>query len=250
MAGATPTSRPTRGCSRACAPRAATVATLCVNHRSVPAILREVERVVAPVMVRAPGLQPAFEPLAPSAARESAPGFAAGGRAPVEFWLPAECDERRGPARDARLRSRRARGARARARPARAARRPRRRVARRRRAVPQPRRLGRLPRRAARGGDSVRGRRRPHLLPAARDRRRGGLRVLRARPERSARAAHAVAVERRGRSGRGVAAALGGRVSRARPRGSAPTRARSPRSSRCSARWRRRSTAACRGSTA
>ena len=29
------------------------VGTLCVNHRSVPAILREVERVVAPVMVRA-----------------------------------------------------------------------------------------------------------------------------------------------------------------------------------------------------
>jgi ATP-dependent helicase/nuclease subunit A len=70
-----------------------TVATLCVNHRSVPAILREVERVLAPVMVREPGLQPAFEPLAPSEQRESAPGFTSAGRAAVEFWLPAECDE-------------------------------------------------------------------------------------------------------------------------------------------------------------
>src|SRR5262249_40584400 len=65
------------------------VGTLCVNHRSVPAILREVERVVAPVMERAQGLQPEFEPLAPSVERESSPGFCAGGRAPVEFWLPA-----------------------------------------------------------------------------------------------------------------------------------------------------------------
>ena len=70
------------------------VGTLCVNHRSVPAILREVERVIAPVMVRAPGLQPAFEALAPSTERETAEGFAAGGRGPVEFWLPALCDER------------------------------------------------------------------------------------------------------------------------------------------------------------
>jgi ATP-dependent helicase/nuclease subunit A len=69
------------------------VGSLCVNHRSVPAILDEVERVVGPVMVRAPALQPAFEPLVPSAERESAAGFGAGGRAAVEFWLPALCDE-------------------------------------------------------------------------------------------------------------------------------------------------------------
>jgi ATP-dependent helicase/nuclease subunit A len=69
------------------------IGTLCVNHRSVPAILREVERVIAPVMVRDPGLQPSFESLAPSEQRESSPGFCAGGRAPVEFWLPALCDE-------------------------------------------------------------------------------------------------------------------------------------------------------------
>jgi ATP-dependent exoDNAse (exonuclease V) beta subunit len=67
------------------------VGSLCVNHRSVPTILAEVERVVAPVMVRAPALQPAFEALAPSAAREMAEGFTAGGRAPVEYWLPARC---------------------------------------------------------------------------------------------------------------------------------------------------------------
>jgi ATP-dependent helicase/nuclease subunit A len=69
------------------------VGTLCVNHRSVPAILSEVERVIAPVMVRAPNLQPAFEALAPSDAREAASGFAAGGRAAVEFWLPAACEQ-------------------------------------------------------------------------------------------------------------------------------------------------------------
>ncbi len=69
------------------------VGTLSVNHRSVPAILREVERVVAPVMVQVAGLQPAFEALAPSEEREASPGFAAGGRAAVEFWLPVECDD-------------------------------------------------------------------------------------------------------------------------------------------------------------
>jgi len=69
------------------------VGSLCVNHRSVPAILREVEHTVAPVMEREVGLQPAFEALAPSADRETAQGFAAGGRGPVEFWLAAECDE-------------------------------------------------------------------------------------------------------------------------------------------------------------
>jgi ATP-dependent helicase/nuclease subunit A len=69
------------------------VGTLCVNHRSVPAILREVERVIAPVMERAPNLQPEFESLAPSPEREASLGFAAGGRACVEFWLPAECDD-------------------------------------------------------------------------------------------------------------------------------------------------------------
>ncbi len=62
---------------------------LSVNFRSVPAILDEVERVVAPVMIREPGLQPSFQPLVPS--RESAePSPAEAGRfAPVEYWVSA-----------------------------------------------------------------------------------------------------------------------------------------------------------------
>ena len=69
------------------------VGSLCVNHRSVPAILDEVERVVRPVMRRAPGLQPAFEPLAPSEALETEAGFEHAPHAPIEHWLPAELDE-------------------------------------------------------------------------------------------------------------------------------------------------------------
>ncbi|MEP0774838.1 MAG: UvrD-helicase domain-containing protein, partial [Acidobacteriota bacterium] len=38
---------------------------LSVNFRSVPAILAEVERVIAPAMVEKPGVQPAFQPLLP-----------------------------------------------------------------------------------------------------------------------------------------------------------------------------------------
>ncbi len=68
------------------------VGSLCVNHRSVPEILAEVERVIRPVMRREPGLQPGFEALVPSAEHEAAVGFDAGGRAPVEFWVSAECD--------------------------------------------------------------------------------------------------------------------------------------------------------------
>jgi ATP-dependent helicase/nuclease subunit A len=56
------------------------VGTLCVNHRSVPAILREVERVVAPVMVRKPRCSPLRGARAQREAR-GAPGFTAGGRA-------------------------------------------------------------------------------------------------------------------------------------------------------------------------
>ena len=57
---------------------------LSVNHRSVQAILEEVERVVAPVMRPEPGLQPAFEPLV--ARPDAEPGD------PVEYWLPARLD--------------------------------------------------------------------------------------------------------------------------------------------------------------
>ncbi len=39
---------------------------LSVNYRSGPGILDEVNRLLAPVMLRAPGLQPAYEPLVPA----------------------------------------------------------------------------------------------------------------------------------------------------------------------------------------
>jgi len=68
------------------------VASLVVNFRSAPAILDEVARLVAPVMESAPGLQPAFEALVASERTRGLPGFTAGGRAPVEHWLPARID--------------------------------------------------------------------------------------------------------------------------------------------------------------
>jgi ATP-dependent helicase/nuclease subunit A len=70
---------------------------LSVNHRSVPAVLDEVERVVAPVMLRRPGLQPAFEPLVASEARAAEPGYADAVCAPVEHWLPVGLDEAGAP---------------------------------------------------------------------------------------------------------------------------------------------------------
>ncbi|MDD5564023.1 MAG: UvrD-helicase domain-containing protein [Thermoanaerobaculaceae bacterium] len=60
---------------------------LSVNFRSLPVILDEVGRVVAPVMVRQDGVQPAFQPLLPSPARAAAPPAIAGRRAPVEHWV-------------------------------------------------------------------------------------------------------------------------------------------------------------------
>ncbi len=61
--------------------------TLAENFRSVPAILEEVARTVAPVMVERPGLQPRFEPLVPCARLAAEPGFAREPRAPVEHWV-------------------------------------------------------------------------------------------------------------------------------------------------------------------
>jgi ATP-dependent helicase/nuclease subunit A len=66
---------------------------LSVNQRSLPAVLDEVERVIEPVMLREEGVQPAFEPLVPSAANaqrrfEAAPRFAG-----VEYWIAARWDE-------------------------------------------------------------------------------------------------------------------------------------------------------------
>jgi ATP-dependent helicase/nuclease subunit A len=70
------------------------VEPLVENFRSVPAILSEVARVIAPVMREAPGLQPAFEPLLACDRRREDPGFVRGdhleglgGRAPVEHWI-------------------------------------------------------------------------------------------------------------------------------------------------------------------
>jgi len=63
------------------------VERLIENFRSVPAILSEVARVIAPVMREAPGLQPPFEPLLACDRRRDDPGFARAGRAPVEHWV-------------------------------------------------------------------------------------------------------------------------------------------------------------------
>jgi ATP-dependent helicase/nuclease subunit A len=68
------------------------VVPLVVNFRSAPAILAEVERLVAPVMEPVPGLQPAFEPLVASEKTRGLAGFTAGERAAVEHWLPARSD--------------------------------------------------------------------------------------------------------------------------------------------------------------
>lgn len=57
------------------------------NFRSVPAILDEVERVMAPVMTERPGLQPRFEALVPCPELAGLPGFAREPRAPVEYWV-------------------------------------------------------------------------------------------------------------------------------------------------------------------
>ncbi|MFQ5349819.1 MAG: UvrD-helicase domain-containing protein, partial [Thermoanaerobaculia bacterium] len=70
--------------------------SLCRNFRSAPPILAEVERVVAPVMVQAEGLQPQFEPLLPSHATRDRAGFARDGWAPVELWVAAFGSSRRG----------------------------------------------------------------------------------------------------------------------------------------------------------
>ena len=62
--------------------------SLSVNHRSVPAVLEEVERCVAPVMRPMAGLQPAFESLVASEALAGETGFDSLDFAPVEHWLP------------------------------------------------------------------------------------------------------------------------------------------------------------------
>ncbi len=63
------------------------VVRLSVNFRSVPAVLDEVERVIAPVMLLRADLQPSFEPLVPSEKHARDPGFREGDTAPVEHWI-------------------------------------------------------------------------------------------------------------------------------------------------------------------
>ena len=61
---------------------------LSVNFRSVPKVLDEVERVIAPIMDAVPGLQPAFQPLIACPDHAGAKGFCVDRLRPVEYWLP------------------------------------------------------------------------------------------------------------------------------------------------------------------
>jgi ATP-dependent helicase/nuclease subunit A len=70
-----------------------TVHTLSENFRSVPAVLAEVERTIAPVMPAIAGVQPPFVPLLPCPEKELAAGFVRRTprqRRPVEHWAAAE----------------------------------------------------------------------------------------------------------------------------------------------------------------
>ncbi len=58
---------------------------LAVNFRSQAEVLAEVERVVEPVMIAEPGLQPPYRPLAVGV--EATPPPAGTGRARVEYWI-------------------------------------------------------------------------------------------------------------------------------------------------------------------
>jgi ATP-dependent helicase/nuclease subunit A len=66
--------------------RGAVYGRLAMNFRSLPAILDEVERVLAPLLVAEPGLQPAFERLRPSPKR-SERGRELAEFAAVEHWV-------------------------------------------------------------------------------------------------------------------------------------------------------------------
>jgi ATP-dependent helicase/nuclease subunit A len=65
---------------------------LSVNYRSVPDVLEEVERVIAPIMEEHAGLQPRFQPLIPASTLVGADGFRAEGRASVEYWISVAWD--------------------------------------------------------------------------------------------------------------------------------------------------------------
>jgi ATP-dependent helicase/nuclease subunit A len=63
---------------------------LCVNHRSLQAILDEVERVIRPAMHEQHGVQPCFQPLVADRAGEDHQGAPA----PVEYWVSRKLRER------------------------------------------------------------------------------------------------------------------------------------------------------------
>ena len=63
---------------------------LCVNYRSVPAVLEEVARVVEPAMVFERGVQPEFQALLPCERLEGTAGSGTPGLAAVEYWVSAE----------------------------------------------------------------------------------------------------------------------------------------------------------------
>jgi ATP-dependent helicase/nuclease subunit A len=71
-----------------------TVRRLCVNYRSTPRILEEVDRVIEPVMRERRGVQPRFQRLVSSAERSSPSIFESGRFAAVEHWLPTAFDTR------------------------------------------------------------------------------------------------------------------------------------------------------------
>jgi ATP-dependent helicase/nuclease subunit A len=67
------------------------------NFRSVPAVLEEVDRAIAPVMEPRAGLQPAFSSLQPSDDLKDDPGFWRAARSPIEYWVswtPDKADTR------------------------------------------------------------------------------------------------------------------------------------------------------------
>ena len=65
---------------------------LCINYRSVPAVLEEVERVIGPAMHFADGVQPPFERLLPCEERAGVAGSGTPGLPAVEYWVSAAWD--------------------------------------------------------------------------------------------------------------------------------------------------------------
>jgi len=74
--------------------RGAEEGRLAMNFRSLPAILDEVERLLEPALRPEPGLQPPFERLLPSPAREEE-GRSHSGRAAVEHWVSIDGEKRK-----------------------------------------------------------------------------------------------------------------------------------------------------------